>query len=430
MNQSDINVKDAIDRVAQNSVWLVAGQVVSKIFSFGYVLVLARFLGVEAFGDFTLVVSFVMIADIATDFGLTRLIIRDLSRDVNRLPYYLGILIPVKIVLIIIGYLVMILAISFMGYRSEVIALAALACVGMLPLGLGTLLDSVCHARQRMHWSSIAQIVLAVTQASVGGLVLWAGGDVWAAVGVSLMASTAYLLVQLWAGRQLKFTVHWSFNISAALGLLKKSLPYAGVALIGALALRAELLILGWFGTATELGVFSAAIKFYEAAAVIPIMIASASTPAMSRFHGEQSQKLGVLYRWTISRVLLLTLPAAAGAVILSDYVIAFLFAPEYAPAAPLLREVFIAYPFAAIFIVNSSLLLASDHAQRTVGLFLGILILQLVLALWLIPTYGARGAATSLLVVQITAASISTWLVFKWYGLGAKNSRSVEINL
>lgn len=428
LDQSDAGAKDAIAHVARNSVWLVVGQLVSKIFSFGYVLALARFLGVEAFGDFTLVLSFVMVADIATDFGLTRLIIRDLARDASRLPDYLGVLLPLKALLIVIGYLVMICTVFLMGYRSEVAALAVLAGIGMLPLGLGTLLDSACHARQRMQWSSMAQITLAVTQAIIGGIVLLAGGGVWAAVGVALVANCAYLGVQIWAGRQLGFTVRWSFKPGAACDMLRQSLPYAGVALLGALALRAELLVLGWFGSAAQLGAFSAAIKFYEAAAVIPVMIASASTPAMSRFHADSAHGLGKLYRWTISRVLVLTVPAALGTVLLADYIIALLFAPQYAPAAPLLREVFIAYPFAALYVVNGSLLLASDHARRTVGLSLGVVVLQVVLALWLIPLYGARGAATSLLIVQVIAALGSTWLVLRWYGLGLRRAKVTQV--
>ncbi len=231
----------AIQRVARNSVWLVAGQIVAKIFTFGYVLTLAHYLGVEAFGAFNLVMSFVMVADIATDFGLTRLIIRDLARDLSHLPRYLGILLPLKIVLVVLGYLIMIGSVALMGYRSEVAALAVLAGLGMLPLGLGTVLDATCHAHQRMKWSSLAQIALAITQALVGGIVLLAGGGVWAAVAVSVLANGAFFMVQLWASRQLGFKIHWSLRPMAAIALLRQSLPYAGVALLGALAMRAEL---------------------------------------------------------------------------------------------------------------------------------------------------------------------------------------------
>lgn len=429
LDKSDDTAKTAIQRVAHNSLWLVVGQIVSKIFSFAYVLVLARYLGVEEFGNFNLVLSFVMVADIATDFGLTRLIIRDLARDVSHMPHYLGVLLPLKVLLILAGYVVMICTVALMGYRSEVVALAMFAGIGMLPIGMGTILDAACHARQRMQWSSLSQIALAVTQAIIGGFVLFGGGGVWAAVAVALVANCVFFLVQLWAGYQLGFKILWSFGFSPAFKLLKQSVPYAGVALLGALAMRAELLILGWFGSASELGVFSAAIKFYEAAAVIPIMIASASTPAMSQFHAESGERLGQLYRWTISRVLILTVPAAIGVIALADYIISLLFAPQYAPAATLLRQVFIAYPFAALYIVNGSLLLASDHARRTVGMSVGIVALQLVLAFVLIPVYGARGAAISLLSVQIVAAIVSTILVVRWYGLsGGSFLQAAEI--
>lgn len=428
LDSSSGNARSAIQRVAKNSLWLVIGQIVSKIFSFAYVLVLARYLGVAEFGNFNLVLSFVMVADIATDFGLTRLIIRDLARDVSRLPHYLGILIPLKIALIAVGYAVMIATVFLMGYRSEVAAMAMLAGIGMLPLGMGTLLDAACHARQRMQWTSLSQVALALTQATVGGVVLLCGGGVWAAIGVSLLANTVFFFVQIYASRQLGFSMHWSFKFDAAMHMLKQSLPYAGVALLGALAMRAELLILGWFGSATELGIFAAAIKFYEAAAVVPVMIASASTPAMSQFHAEKGSNLATLYRWTISRVLILTVPAAIGVIVLANIIIGLLFAPQYEPASSLLRLVFIAYPFAALYIVNGSLLLASDHARRTVGMSIGAVVLQLALAFFLIPVYGAHGAAVGVLIVQVVAACVSTYLVVRWYGLIGNVSKTIGV--
>lgn len=410
--------QSAIARVLQNSIWLVAGQLISKVFTFGYILLLARYLGVETFGDFNLVVSFVMVADIATDFGLTRLVIRDLARDQDQLPHYLGVLLPLKTLLICGGYLLMLAIVYLLGYRQELVLLAAFAGLAMFPLGLGTLLDSACHARQRMQWSSLAQVALAISQALVGAAVLLAGGGIWAAIAVAMGANIIFLCVEIYAARRLGFEFHWSLQLQQAKRLLAMALPYAGVAVLGAVAARAELLILGWHGNARALGEFSVAMKFYEAAAVVPIMLASASTPALSKFHARDREGLGRLYRWTLSRVLALTVPAALGVCLLADLLVAWLFPPEYAQVPQLMRWVFLGFPFAAIYIVNGSFLLASDHARHSLGVSLAVVGLQVLLALVLIRMFSAQGAALAMLCTQVTAALVTTWLIARWYGL------------
>jgi len=74
-----------LGRINRNSAFLIVGQLGARTISFVYILVLARYLGVEDFGQYNLVMNLVLIAITAVDFGLTRLIVRNLSG--NRSAY-------------------------------------------------------------------------------------------------------------------------------------------------------------------------------------------------------------------------------------------------------------------------------------------------------------------------------------------------------
>lgn len=406
-------------RVLRNSLWLVTGQVCSKVFTFMYVVLLARYLGVEAFGQFNWVVSCVMVADIATDCGLTRLVIRNVARQPEQLNPYLQLIIPLKLLLITAGYGLMLLVVQQVGPGPERFALAAFAGLAMFPLGLGTLLDSACHAYQRMQWSFMAQMALAVFQALVGAAVLVAGGGLWAALTVALLANGCFFMAEAYGVRQLGFKWRWYWQPLAAFALLKQALPYAGVALLGAIAARAELLLLGGLGSATALGHFSLVMKFYEAASVVPIMLASASTPALSQLHVQNPDGLASLYRWTLLRVLALTLAACGAMALLADILVQVLLGPAYADTAPLLRLLFLALPFAGIYIVNGSFLLAADQAKRIFGLTLAVVSLQLTLGYGFIQQGSAQAAVYALLGTQVLAAVLSSAALGYWYRLG-----------
>ena len=74
--------------VFKNISWLTISQVINSVCAFFWTLVIANYLGVEKYGIISFATSFIGIAIIFIDFGMTTYVTREVARDKKRLEEY------------------------------------------------------------------------------------------------------------------------------------------------------------------------------------------------------------------------------------------------------------------------------------------------------------------------------------------------------
>lgn len=402
--------------ISRNSLFLIGGEFVSRGIGFVYILIVARLLGVEDFGNFSLIVSFVMIATAGVEFGLNRLIVRDLARNPELLRPYLAALLPLRAALALAGYAALIALVWLAGYSARLVALTAVAGLCLLPASIGLIYAAVFHARQQMRYSAASDIVMAVVQAAAGSAALAMGAGLPGVLLAAVGANVAYLV---FIARQAWGCGYWSapqLSRRVALDLLRRSAPFAVVSFLAILSSRSELLILGWFAPAQDLGLFSAAVKFPEIALLLPAVLASAAAPVMARCYTGSRRDLHAVYLWSVRRVLTVTLPVALAGIALADGIMSWLFTPDYLSAAPLLQVLFCAFPLTSLQIINNAVFTMSNRPRIAVVAAAVSTIIQFAVGLALVPRFGAAGAAASVLASQALNLALSQWWVGRWF--------------
>ena len=412
-----------LSRINRNSAFLIVGQLGARTISFVYILALARYLGVDDFGQYNLVMSFVLIASTAVDFGLTRLIVRNLSREPERIPEYLATLLPLRALLAIAGYLGLLVATWLAGYSGRTLTLAAIAAGALLPTSIGLVFDALFHSRQQMRYSAAGDVVIALAQCLIGATVMLAGGGVKALLATSVLTALAYML---FLGRQAHscgYPIRARLDRRLCAELLRQGSPFALATLLAILASRAELLLLGRLSASENVGLFSAASRFTETALLLPTVLASAAAPVIAQFHAGSGEHLRDIYLWTIRRMLSVTLPLALSGVVLAGGILGVLFPPAYQNATPVLQILFCAFPFASLQIINGAVLTMSNRPWLMIANSVVITATQFAFGLVIIPRYGLIGAAVSALVSQVSIFAFSYWCVRRWFvdttGLG-----------
>ncbi len=402
--------------ISRNSAFLLAGQCLGSAISFVYILILARYLGVEDFGVFNLVIGFAMIASIAIEFGLGRLIVRDLARDAGLVPSYLSTLLQVRAVLALAGYVALLAVVWLIGYPERTLVLTAIAAVALFPVGLGLVFDSLFQAREQMRYSAAGTVLIALVQCLGGTAIIVGGGGLHAILAAGVVANLAYMAFLARRARECGYRFYLRFDRRLCAHLLRQAAPFALVTLSAVLASRAELLILGSLSTAENLGLFSAAAKFYEAALMLPALLVSAAAPAISRFHAGSKEHLRSVYMWALRRVLSVTLPLTLAGIVLAESILGLLFPPDYRRATYVLQLLFCAFTLASVHIMNSAVLMMSNR-PRLMMLNAGIsMVVQFALGLALIPRLGLIGAAVSALASQGFNLAFSHWCVRSWF--------------
>src|SRR3972149_5506224 len=118
-------------KFAANAVWLLAGTVLTRALSAVALIILARQLGVERYGQFVASQSFTGLTTVVFTLGMEGLLLREGGKDRNRLPE----LIAAGVVIVLVLGVIWIAGITLVStwldpnvFIPGFVALAALAC--------------------------------------------------------------------------------------------------------------------------------------------------------------------------------------------------------------------------------------------------------------------------------------------------------------
>ncbi|MCS6962790.1 oligosaccharide flippase family protein [Thermoflexus sp.] len=373
----------------QSALW-GAAQVWSRALGFLQSLLLARWLGPEDFGRFTVLQSWLILTHQSGSSGLSSLMVRDLARaDRPRVRLYL---------LIQIGWVLLILAIavilSFTDYvppsiRGDLPFLTAL----LLPMAWltwqGTRLTAAGRlerAAGMLFFTRTVGLTVMTLAARYGWTALWlgfAGMIVLDGIGLRWMAD--------------RFSAPLSGRSGGepmrAPGALREGLRMLGFGIVGALYARADsLMLLTWRGP-VEAGFYGLAYRFYEAGLLLSNALFTAILPrlAMEAHPERRAHRL-------LKILLGLAALSALGLTFLADPLIRLPFGSAYQPAIPMLRGLVWAWPPAFLSSLGSAIWIARGRSDRLFRAFLFGTALNLALNALLIPRWGGMGAALAML--------------------------------
>ncbi len=172
-------------------------------------------------------------------------------------------------------------------------------------------------------------------------------------------------------------------------------------------------LLLGQFHGTAEVAYFRVVVPAARFNVLVMTTMAMLYTPAAARmFARSDTRALNALYWRTAGWVAVLTFPVFALTFALAEPVTVLLFGEAYRSSGTVLSILALGYYFSAALGYNGVTLKVLGKIRYTVCIDLAALVANLLLALWLIPAYGAVGAALS------TAGTLIVHNLFKQAGL------------
>jgi O-antigen/teichoic acid export membrane protein len=246
-------------------------------------------------------------------------------------------------------------------------------------------------------------------------LLLWMGQGIYAALGSSLLQDVAVLLLSgLFVARV--FPGLRQRGLPAVVerkALWRYALTLFATSLFFRYTFQLDVLFLGFFRSAHEVGLYSAAVRL-QPLLVLPVYaLGEPFNPAVAElFARGEREALGELYRRVVRWSLLAVFPAALCCLTLPELILS-LFGKEFTAAAPALQILALgtwlgAAPGVAGYVLNMI-------GRPQVNLFNGILTAVLNIALFavLIPTAGMLGAAAAYSVVNLAIALLRVGQVY-----------------
>ncbi len=219
----------------------------------------------------------------------------------------------------------------------------------------------------------------------------------------------AFITIRKWAGGFLK-----EFDRKLIKPILSSAWPFAVMGLLGGFMINIDTIIIGWFRSASELGLYGAAQRPVQLFYLIPGFIGTSLFPIISKLvHEGGRYRMRHILERSIVGVLAFAIPLAVGGILLGQPVMRLIFGTEYLGATLtfqlLLLTMLLVSPGN---IVGNAIFAYNRQKIFLVSVGAGA-ITNVVLDLLLIPPYGIAGSAAATIVAQI-AANGYVWIKLK----------------
>lgn len=367
----------------------------------------ARFLGEESYGQFSFAYALVFIFEFAVDFGLKDLLVREISRNKDAGRWWVQKAIKTKFTLASLTILCVGVLTVFLPVAHNMPVVIGLLTFAMVMKSFKLLFRSVIMANERFDLDAYLVIVDRAVLLLLAGWALIGGYGLNAFAGAFAMAHAINLIiVACVVMRQVRQLSKPESTGWVSIELLSQAIPFGLSVAVAMLYFKLDSIMLGLFRGAVEVGWYNAAYRIAEGLLVIPTVLYNVLFPRLSILHQEDNASVervvGKGCKYLIAIGVFITFLGIVGA----EEWIAILYGAEYAEASWALRILLVTTPFLFLWLVFV-VLLNSINLPRIplLGVTLGT-ILNVALNLVLIPHYGYIGASISTVLADMCLVS------------------------
>jgi len=387
-------------RITKNVISLTILEIASKLLSFVLVIFLARYLGDAKFGQYNFILSFIMLAGILTDLGLTTLAIRDLSRDISQARKNLGNITLLKIFLSTVSIISAIVVINLMHYPDEI----RLAVYLMTPTLLFNSISPtyIYRAFKKMETEAIVGITINALTAGLTLGALFLGYGLISVILIALIGSAIGFVLN-WLVVLKKFIKPiFEINFVVLKNTLRKALPFGLTAVFVMLYVKIDTIMLSVMKGDAVVGWYGAAYSLVLALNFIPGVFIHSIFPEFSELFVKSKEKMIHLYKLVYKCLFIIGLPITIGIILLADKFILLFYDSGYANSIMALQ---ILSGIIAIGFLNwlSGTALNSINKQKLFAAVVGFgAVFNILLNLLLIPKYSLIGAGIATVLTEL----------------------------
>ena len=398
-------------RVLVNTGALTGASLYRILTSFVLQLLIARILGIEGLGHYTIAMAYLNVSQVVSELGLPALLVRDLAQAPWRRRSTFRVLLVIQVAMGFLTWGGLALMSLFLPY-GDVTRISLLLVGASLPLfAISSASQTLFQAGERMELVMGVEVLTNTLILAISLAVMLRGGGEEALIAVIIVCQAVSALVCLllvWHSKLLR-GVQEAVKIHVP-QLLHQALPFFGLSLGDVLLQRIDILLLSVVAGPAVTGIYSAAYNLVRVLMKLVQSFWKALYPTLSRLHQQAQTQYERLARLGLRYGLLLLLPTATIGAAVAAGALAFIFGGNYGASADVFQILLWAAPL--FLLENYAItLLSVEHHLRQSLLILGIHLLATVVALppltrWL----GADGTAWAVVLAGALGAVYGLW--------------------
>ena len=420
--KSNIELTDSINSENQNILTAAkgggisfAGRIFEYVVRFVFGVLIARVIGVEQYGLYTLAITVSLIASNIAMLGLQTGMLRFLPPSIQQkndeftweiIQISVGLPLIFSIILSLGLHILADSVASLLFQDPRMVPLIKIVCL-LIPLDtIGFLVYSITISYKQPKFSVMANNILApLVKLVLAAAFLAVGFSANGVLFAQIIAGTASLLVMIYFVNSL-FPLKRKVGVSKAQikKLINYSIPVYLGWIVNTLKATFTTLTLGFLGFASGVGIFTAASRFSLIGSMFYLAIGNISTPIFADLHSQgKSLQIKAYYQTTARWLFIFNLPVFLTSIFFAEPLL-WIFGDDFTSGAvsmTILAFGTLAYTSTGL---GANILDMTDHPKvNTINSIIMVIVL-ITLNIIFVPRWGVIGAAL--------ATAVSTFLI------------------
>jgi O-antigen/teichoic acid export membrane protein len=424
-----VTIKEEHKRVAKEGGFAWVFSLIGALVRYGNSIILTRMLGAKGFGFYALANTIVTVTAIATSFGFPTSLVHFVAKDnetrqYGSLKWFVGASVRVTLIVSFIIVLALLLLVPFISdtiFRKSELSIPLFGLALSIPfLALYNVKSSVLQGlrkiRKRVFIERIAHPLLYSILLLMGAYYFKRMEFVLSCFFLS--ALVVFALSHFWSTQELKAIPNEEAKVEPKWRtLFSFSTPILFLNFLNFFILQSDIIVMGLFRSAKEVGIYAIASRLAQGAGMPADSLGASLAPSFSAMTGKDDHAgLANVYK-TSTRWIFMAASFVSLLLIFGSETILSIFGKDFQHGVETLCILTVGQLFSAAFGTNGTLITQTGHPK--VNLFNAIVMGtgNILLLSYLVPKYGALGAATasaaSLILLNI-ARSVEIEMILK----------------
>ncbi len=406
--------------LAKNAFWLAVGNLGGRLIRAAIIIYAARILGAAGWGVFSYGITLVAFLTIFVDIGIDAILTRESAKakgDIVRQGQIISTSLSIKILLLAIGVFVVVFTAPKFASIPEVIPLLNMMALILVFDTFRNFGFSLIRSREKMEIEAGLYIFTNIAIVAFGFGALYLHPTVKAFTLAYAVGTAAGLIATLFVLRKDAATAFSNFSKPLVKEILSSAWPFAISGVLGLLLLNTDILIIGMFRKAQDVGFYSAAVRVIQLLYIFAGTVAQSSLPIFSRFVKEEKARIRTAIQNILRFALSFSFVVAFSGIAGGREIITLLFGSEYLPATLSFQILLLTFAFSFVAVILNNVVFVYDK-QKILIIYAAIGgLTNVALDLLLIPPYGISGSAVATLISSIIADSYLWYVAWKIVG-------------
>jgi O-antigen/teichoic acid export membrane protein len=400
--------------IFKNAASQMAGRLFLSVARLGIAVIIVRYAGAERFGEYSLLLSMLLIAEWLVDFGTTDIAVRTICQKPEREGAVLGSLALVKALQALVVFALLVGALRALGYPAHIVSAGIVGGLGLLFYAGVLVWRTLFRCRMTMEKDVAGEVVGILVMAPLVWYASAAGASVVTLIACYTLSRAVFFAVAIALGcREMTFSADGIRRQDMA-RVFREALPLGLIGLLVCVYDTLAPIMLSKMADMHAVAYYACAMRFvFPVVIIIQAISGTVYTPLAAYWKKSmndfaKTQQNALESATLIGAGLFCILNAGA------EWLVG-LVGPEMAEAAAVLRLLSWAVLARTIATMMSPLVIVTGRQNQALWLTILLVACKAAAFAWLIPRYGYLGAAIGDVAVEAVIGMVPMVLLSQY---------------